>query len=182
MLDLRNTLVKVLTNHNRGESLKLNSKMQQYLDGLTSAELQINNYNIDLNGVKEVVFPEFIEWDGCVLLKQEKNDPLPHQFSPNQFIPDRTAFEADYNHIHLNDIFDKILQSNQIFNLSTKIIEVWAALLSRKFKDRNRFILILSFDGDEVVLRFYTVRDNETPWLDTSTLESYLDGLLIIEI
>ncbi|EPY14884.1 hypothetical protein [Paenibacillus alvei] len=162
--------------------MKLNSKMQHYLDGLASTELRTNNYNINLNGVKEVVFPEFIEWDGCVLLKQEKNDPLPHQFSPNQFIPDRTAFEADYNHIHLNDIFDEILQPNQIFYLSTKIIDVWAAVLSRQFKSRYRFILILSFDSDEVVLRFYTVRDNETPWLDTSALESYLDGLLLIEI
>jgi hypothetical protein len=166
----------------RWDFLRINTNMKKYLDELVSTELKSNHCSIDLNGIENIIFPTFFEWDGCILLRQERNDALPSQFLPNQFIPDRTAFEAEYNHIHLNDIFDEVFQPTQILQLGIKILEVWAAVLYRQFDTKRNFILILSYDGEEIVLRFYTVRENEAQWLDTSSLESYLDGLMVIEI
>lgn len=161
--------------------MKTNSKMKQYLDSLVKTG-SIDNFTIDLTRVESIIFPIFFEWDDCILLSQERNSELPTHFLPNQFVSDRTGFEADYNHIHLNDIFDEVVHPDAILNIGTKILEVWAAVLYRQYNGHRRFMLILSYDGEEVVLRFYTVRENEVAWLNTSTLESYLDGLMIIEI
>jgi hypothetical protein len=177
----RSILGKVLILHKRGVRLKINSKMQKFLDEIVDKEKQ-SEIKIDFNTAKNIIFPEFFEWEGCVLLRQDRDDILPSQFSPNQFIPDRTAFEADYNHVHLNDFFSENFSPFQVFILATKIIEVWAATLYKQFNPNKRFILILSFDDEEAVLRFYTVRENESPWLDTSSIESYLDGLMVIEV
>lgn len=161
--------------------MKTNSKMKQYLAPLLNLE-STESVSIDLKRVESIIFPKFFEWDGCVLLSQQQDSELPTHFSPSKFVPDRAAFEADYNHIHLNDSFDEGVHPDAILNIGIKIIEVWAAALYRQFNGRKNFMLILSYDGEEVVLRFYTVRQNEVPWLDISKLESYLDGMMLIEI
>lgn len=160
--------------------MKTNTKMKPYLDTLKTDKK--HNFTFDLVSVESIIFPEFLEWDGCVLLSQERNSELPTHFTSNQFVPDRTAFEADYNHIHLTDFFDEEVHPNAILNIGIKILEVWAAVLYKQFNGDRHFNLILSYDGEEVVLRFYTVRENEVQWLDTSKLESYFDGLMLIEI
>ncbi|WP_017687506.1 hypothetical protein [Paenibacillus sp. PAMC 26794] len=158
----------------------INSKMQMYLDELKNIEIQDRNCSIDFGSIESIIFPTFIEWDDCILLRQKGNTELPPHFSPNQFISDRTAFEANFNHIHLNDMFDD--EPIQIFRTAIKILDVWAAVLYRQFSAQRNFILILSYDGEEIVLRFYSTREYESPWLDISSIESYLDGLMIIEI
>lgn len=162
--------------------MRSNFKMQKYLDELEGTKLQAINCNIDFTIIESIIFPTFIEWDGCVLLKQIRNVELPIHFTANQFITDRTAFEADYNHVHLNEMFDNVLQSNQIFKIATKILDVWAAVLHRQFSTQKKFCLILSYDGEDVVLRFYSVKNGETPWLDIFSIESYVEGLMIVEI
>ncbi|MBD7970442.1 hypothetical protein [Paenibacillus gallinarum] len=159
--------------------MKTNSKMKQYLDSMKTGSM--NNISNELSKIENIILPRFFEWDGCVLLNQEKNSELATYFSPNQFVPDRTAFEADYNHIHLNDYFDEGINPDAILNIGIRILEVWAAVLYRQYNGHRKFMLILSYDSEEIVLRFYTVRGNEVPWLNTTELESYLDGLLIIE-
>lgn len=160
--------------------MKTNTRMQRYLDAIQTEKK--NNCNLDLSNVENIIFPEFLEWDGCVLLKHDRSGELPTRFTSNQFKPDKTAFEADYNHVHLNDFFDEEVHSDGILNIGIKILQVWAAVLYQQFKGLRQFDLILSLDGEEVVLRFYTVRENEVPWLDKAKLESYFDGLLLIEI
>lgn len=86
------------------ECLKINSKMKKFLDEIAHKQKQ-TEIKIDFNMANNVIFAEFFEWEGCVLLREDRNDVLPSQFSSNQFIPDRTAFEANYNHVHLNDFF-----------------------------------------------------------------------------
>lgn len=160
--------------------MKTNAKMKQYIDTVKTDSMI--NPTIDFTSLESIIFPSFFEWNDCVLLSQRKDSELPTYFSPNQFVPDRTAFEADYNHIHLNDIFDEGAHPDLILNIGIKIFEVWAAVLYKQFNGRRKFMLILSYDGEEVILRFYTVREDEVPWLDTSKLESYLDGLMLIQI
>lgn len=157
------------------------SKMQIHLDELENTEVEASIYNIEFSSLKDIIFPVFIEWDECIVLKQKGNADLPTHFSPNPFITDRTAFEASHNHIHLNDFVEDIIQPKQIFKMATKILEVWASVLYRQFNTQKRFVLILSYDGEEVTLRFYSIRETESSWLNISSLESYSDGLMIIE-
>ncbi|MCX7570489.1 hypothetical protein OS242_11000 [Tumebacillus sp. DT12] len=160
--------------------MKINSIMKQYIDSMDIDSMK--NLAIDFTRVESIIFPKFFEWDGCVLLSQQRDKALPTHFLPSQFVPDRTAFEADYNHIHLNDFFDECSNFNALLSVGIKMLEVWAAVLHKQYIGRRKFMLILSCDDEEVVLRFYVVRENEAPWLDTSKLDSYLDGLVIIEI
>lgn len=156
--------------------------MKNYLDEFTTTAIQTDNCTVDLNTITGIIFPDFFEWDGCVLLERGSENPLPPQFSPNQFIVDRTAFEADYNHVHLNDFFDEDFQPSYLLKIGIKILDVWAAFLYKKYNGNRRLILILSFDGEEVVLRFYTARENELQWIDVTAIESYLEGIIVAEI
>ncbi|MEK5056886.1 hypothetical protein [Paenibacillus sp. FSL H7-0326] len=154
--------------------------MKQYINTIKTEN--VNNFTVEFNRLENIIFPSFLEWDNCVLLSQQKESELPTHFSSNQFVSDRTAFEADYNHIHLNDIFDEGVHPDLILNIGIKILEVWTAVLYKEFNGLRKFMLILSYDAEEVVLRFYNVRKNEVPWLDSAKLDSYLDGLMLIEI
>lgn len=160
----------------------INSKMRIHLDEFENTEVEADICNIEFSSLEDIIFPVFIEWDECILLKQKGNADLPTHFLPNPFITDRTAFEAFYNHIHLNDLLEDVMQPNQVFKMATKILEVWASVLYRQFNTQKRFVLILSYDGEEVTLRFYSIRETESSWLNFSALESYSDGLMIIEI
>lgn len=159
--------------------MKTNLKMKQYLDSLVKTEY---NFTINLKRIENIIFPKFFDWDGCVLLSQDRNNELQAHFTPNPFVTDRTAFEAGYNHIHLNDYLDDDISADTILNIGIKILEVWAAVLYKQYKGSKNFMLILAYDGEEVILRFFTVRKNEVPWLDLSKLEEYLDGILLIEV
>lgn len=156
--------------------------MQIHLDELENTEVKAGICNIEFSSLEDIIFPVFIEWDECILLNQKGNADLPTHFSPNPFIADRTAFEAFYNHIHLNDLFEDVMQPNQVFKMAIKILEVWASVLYRQFTTQKRFVLILSYDGEEVTLRFYSIREIESSWLNISSLESYSDGLMVIGI
>lgn len=160
--------------------MRINTKMKLYLDHLKTDNKY--NFSFDLASAEYIIFPKFLEWDGCILLKKERNNEIPTHFTPNQVVPDRTAFEADYNHIHLNDFFDEEVYPDTILNIGIKIFEVWAAILYKQFNGYRKLILILSYDGEDVVLRFYTLREKEVPWLNLSRLESYFDGLMFVEI
>lgn len=156
--------------------------MRIHLAEFENTEVEADICNIEFSSLEDIIFPVFIEWDECILLKQKGNADLPTHFSPDPFITDRTAFEAFYNHIHLNDFLEDIIRPNQVFKMATKILEVWASVLYRQFNTQKRFVLILSYDGEEVTLRFYSIRETESSWLNISLLESYSDGLMLMEI
>lgn len=109
--------------------LLINSKMRIHLDEFGNTEVEADICNIEFSSLEDIIFPVFIEWDECILLKQKGNADLPTHFSPNPFITDRTAFEAFYNHIHLNDLLEDVMRPNQVFKMATKILEVWASVL-----------------------------------------------------
>lgn len=180
----------------------VNSQMKKYLDELEQAreraEKQNQNQkrvkarkakkaktsrrNVELSSIEPFIFPTFIEWDGCVLLKQKNAPDLPSHFKPGYVYEDRTALEASENHIHINDIFEDIIEPIQLLGIGVNMIEIWAAVLYRQFKGERNFYLVLSYDGEEAVLRFYSVRQDEPPWITVDSLDSYLDGVMVIEV
>jgi len=128
-----------------------------------------------------VIFPEFIEWDGCVLLRQSKKLRLPDKFQPDPFCPDRTSYEASFNHVHLDEYMDEVRKyPYEGLRIGLKILNAWQLHLKNRFPAK-KFVLILSFDGNDCVLRFHTCREG-SPWIDTSSLNDYEEGVLVLEI
>lgn len=50
--------------------MKANSKMKNYLGSVLTESM--NNLTIDLAKVENLIFPNFFEWDDCILLNQKK--------------------------------------------------------------------------------------------------------------
>jgi hypothetical protein len=75
---------------------------------VVNTEFHADNCNIDFCDIQDIIFPT---WDGYMLLKQQRNVELPTHFISNQFITDRTAYEADYNYIYLEAMFDEVFES-----------------------------------------------------------------------
>lgn len=129
-----------------------------------------------------IIFPDFVKWDGCVLLRQEEKLRLPKKFEPNQFCPDRTCYEANVNHVHLDDYIDEVKNCPyEGLRIGLKILDIWKLKLKSQFPIK-KFILILTFDGNDCVLRFHTYRDDTLPWIDASSLNDYKEGVLLLEI
>ncbi|ODP30013.1 hypothetical protein PTI45_00466 [Paenibacillus nuruki] len=87
---------------------------------------------VDLSECKELFSPCFLEWDQCVLLYQSHMDTLPNYFVANPYIADRTAFEAYYNYVHLDDCVDSIADSHYLLKIAIEIIEIWKVTLFKQ--------------------------------------------------
>lgn len=157
-----------------------NNKFQFYLDQISNIE--VKNYSMEISVLEKIIFPKFFEWSECILLDQGMKDDLPLGFSSNAMLEDRTAFEANYNHIHMNDLFDDPnIPPIEVFRLSVEIASIWEAVLKMSFSSKYNIIIVLSFDGEDVVLRCYTKRSNEPPWINVNALNNYLDGVMVID-
>jgi len=128
----------------------------------------------------------FVEVSGCVLL-QVNDMALPTPDGVDKFLKeenmDRTGYEAFQNHVHLDDIvpMDDFLQ---MLRSGLDVIALWAKKLKSSYPNYT-FHIVLAFDAEEVgncVVRFYRLRNDESPWIDIENIEGYkLDGVLVQE-
>lgn len=95
---------------------------------------------------------------------------------------DRTGFEAAESHVHMRDV-SKFFEENPIEGLrcAKKVVSMWVAKLKIDFPNYN-FLIILTFHGDDSIVRFHKLRDNEAPWVNIEELEDYKDEGIIVEI
>ena len=130
----------------------------------------------------ELFWPEFIEWDECVLLSICNNvNELPQKFVPNSIIIDRTQYEATNNHIHIVDFIPELENYPiETLLLSLKLLEVWGMKLKSRFP-MDKFHLVISYDEFGSVIRFYKVRSNETPWLEIEKLDDFKEEAILVE-
>ncbi|QJX01209.1 hypothetical protein [Frigoriglobus tundricola] len=124
--------------------------------------------------ILRVAWPSFVEVGGGVFL---------HEVDPAGLgcFGDLTAAEAFCNHVHVLDFVEHGAGLDgsdpgrgyydaahpdflAAFEAGTLIAQSWQAKLARDFPGR-RFRVYFCAD-DNPVVRFHTVRDNETPWLD----------------
>lgn len=135
---------------------------------------------IELPVFEPILFPDFIEWDNCIIFKQSEPD-LPH-FEPNNFCNDRTGYEANTNHIHLSDYVDDFDSFKwEYLRLGINIINLWRDILKSNYPN-YKFHLILSYDEEDCILRCHRIREGETPWLDTDSIENFSEGVLVLQI
>lgn len=161
--------------------LIINTKMNDYISLLD--DTRNIPYILELPKYEYIIFPEFIEWDDCILLNGRNVAALPSKFTPNAFIVDKTGFEADFNHVHLSDLLkNSEINPLILLRLSLGIIKIWESALFKQFHGTKKFMLVLSFDGEEAVLRFHTVRETEPTWVNVKHLDSSIDGVMLLEI
>jgi hypothetical protein len=144
----------------RRKIMKTNKIMNKLL-----RELKSNNTILQ----EEFLNPEFIEWQGCVLLKWPEIK-LGKLEDMNYL--DKTDFETSNNHIHLDD-----------FTTGIELLNKWKSELTKKYKDKQ-FIFVMSCnpEGTDVVIRFYQYRTDEPEWIERNNLENYKEeALMIIE-
>lgn len=122
--------------------------------------------------------PEFVELNGCIVI----GDQLAKNHAKKDDFEDETGFEVFVNHIHLDGTeLGEGLNPINVLGLSLKIVELWQSKLARDFPN-EKFLIILGFDEGETTLRFYKVRQSETPWINLEALEKYEEAVLVAEV
>ncbi|CAM4503297.1 hypothetical protein [Paenibacillus typhae] len=148
----------------------LNKLMKSYIKGINKSD-----------HIQQVAptWCSFTLWEDCVLLENSlKNVTLPESFSAMRY-DDRTSIEADFNHLHMNTLFTQEVTPVSLLQSALSLLNEWERKLKAEYPERS-FHLILSYDGDDVVVRFYGLRESELPWIDIDNLENYkLEGVLV---
>jgi hypothetical protein len=130
-----------------------------------------------------ILWPDFIEVNGCILINDEKPGEGEKLLNMDHILKnfgDRTGFEAFESHVHMMDV-SKEFEDNPLMGLmfALKLVEVWSAKLKSDFPGYS-FYLILSFDGQDSILRFHKIRENEN-WVDIDNLNSYDNTAILIK-
>ncbi|MEO2204757.1 hypothetical protein ABGV42_13515 [Paenibacillus pabuli] len=143
--------------------MKTNKAMRNLL---SLNELTDLNKSIGLN----LLNPDFCEWDNCILIDASS---LKNIGSIEETIyQDRTDLEASINHYHIENL-----------KIGLKLISNWEEHLKLQYPERE-FILILSstIEGENVVIRFYQLRNDDPEWIKLNDLEGYKEeAILVIE-
>lgn len=158
--------------------MKMNNQMKEKLFNLKS-----DSKNLDVFLTISLFNPEFVEWDGCVFVNLlGKLKISEEKFMKNEMMNDRTELETFKNEILLIDVFPE-LEDDLDFTLEigVKLIEVWGRTLKCLFPEKN-FCLFLSHSDFGSTVNFYTLRENDVPWIDMSDLEKYADEALLVEL
>lgn len=146
-------------------NMKTNNAMRNLLNELTDSNL--SNPSITLN----LFNPDFYEWNNCILIEASS---IKNTDSIEETIyEDRTDLEASINHYHIENL-----------KTGLKLISNWEEHLKLQYPERE-FILILSstIEGEDVVIRFYQLRNDEPEWIKLNDLEGYKEeAILVIEI
>lgn len=137
----------------------------------------------NLSELFHIIWPEFIEVSECVLMKKNTEN-LKELNMDNicRMFGDRTGFEAADNHVHMMDLAKEFeLQPLEGFKFALKLLEIWECKLKRDFP-QYQFVLILSFDGQDSILRFHRNRkEEEGSWLNNNDLDGYENTAILVE-
>lgn len=115
--------------------------------------------------------PIFHEWDDCILIEDPSLEAI--DAMEQTFYQDRTELEASINHYHIDNLETGI-----------ELLKNWEKYLKSNYPEK-KFVLILSstLAGEDVVIRFYQCRQDESEWMKRDDLEGYREeAILVIEI
>jgi hypothetical protein len=131
-------LIPELKNWNSGEGIDI--------DGWISCEGDHKH----LIGYARILWPDFIEHDGCIFLGDRISEESYQAFMA-QTKGDKSAVEAVMNHQHIIDLFSRSQHERPtrkvVLYLGRLLREIWQAKLSRDFPTRK---ITVTFLDDEV--------------------------------
>lgn len=141
----------------------------------------LNKNNPFFSEITRIIWPEFIEVNECILIKNHEEAV---QLDMNQILKkfgDKTGFEAFASHVHMTDV-SKEFDDNPVAGLrfALKLLEIWEYRL-RLYFPTYQFYLILTFDGEDTILKFHKIRENET-CLDIENLDEYATAVLVKKV
>lgn len=83
------------------------------------------------------IWTSFTTWDNCVLLQRNlANEKLPSNFNETYFY-DRTSYEADINHVHLNTFFKQDVKPVIVLRSALTILDNWESKLKTDYLYEN---------------------------------------------
>jgi hypothetical protein len=116
-----------------------------------------NEGNIKFTIAYSLLFwPEFIEYDECVILKNRFDSNNFENWKNTQYIENYAQIESVLNHIHILDLYgneeikDEI-NYEQIVFLGNKLCEIYSAKLKLDFPEKN---FVFNFNCNEVLEAF----------------------------
>jgi hypothetical protein len=133
--------------------------------------------------VSRILWPEFIEENGCVLLGWHSGS------NPPPASDTATGWEAFVNHTHIFDEFDddasRIVSEEVVYNeshpdflaacdLGQQIAKLWALKLKLDFPSARFRVYYTQYDNP--IVRFHKVRDDEPLWLSDEALKHATDA------
>jgi len=127
--------------------------------------------SIKYKNLKELMFPEFIQVDDCIISTQctslqyinstqvtkENNNEIEENFN---FTFGKIGYEYRYNEIVLNHFFEGKISKNTLVNMGFAALKSWGAIL-KKMEPQSKFWMILGCDRKTVMIRFHKQRDGE---------------------
>ena len=140
------------------------------------------NYH-DKSELIDVVWPNFVEVEGCILIKKHTEDNIEINFEHIiQQFGDRTGFEASESHVHMIDV-SKTFKRHPLEGLrfAKKLLEMWSFKLKLDFPEYE-FLLILTYHDDDTILRFHRIRESEETWININNIEDLEEGIIIMKV
>lgn len=110
---------------------------------------QYVNFNVhpeDILILGSLMFPNFIEIDGCVLLSSNYDEDV---FKEMQLNYDNQMIEKNINHVRIYDVFANCVDDvdDLVFERIGKLLQFsWSGYLRQKFPDRK---IIVTYLNDE---------------------------------
>lgn len=157
----------------------MNKKMEELIEEIKNSD---SDYQLKTENMLDKLCPQFIEWDGCILLQLGSNlDDLPEKFEPNNIFFDKTQLEATHNHIHLSDILPELDDNpKQSLKIGLELIEIWEHKLKAEFS-KEKFHLVISHDEFGSIVRFYKIRPSDIPWININSIENYKEEAILVK-
>jgi hypothetical protein len=138
--------------------MRANQQMSRFLK-----TLQVRNVILSPE-ISSVLAKGFVQEQGCVLLASEVHNAT-HSRVGDAF--DETGYECFINHVHIRSLREALEFAHRLTNA-----------LAERFKDR--FVVIVSFDGRDATVRFHKLRAGQTYLTDN--LEEYKDeGIAVFD-
>ncbi|SEM04277.1 hypothetical protein SAMN04488688_10866 [Paenibacillus sp. cl141a] len=156
----------------------INERLRQVLESI-----KCNTYKkeIDIDIVKSLPF-KFIEVNGCVLLCEDNEVPnLDMDYILRQF-GDRSGFEAADSHVHMIDISKRFVEDPyQGLHFAIYLTSLWSCKLKSNFP-YFEFIIYVTFHGNDTIIRFHKLREDEPTWIDIERVDEYKEEGIMIQM
>lgn len=126
-------------------------------DNFSIQDWIVNEGNIKtLIAYSFILWPSFIEYDGCVIFKDRLNIGNFENWKNTEYVKNYAQIESVLNHIHILDLFgtdekrDEI-SYDQIVFLGEKLCEIYSAKLKVDYPEKK---FTFSFNGNEKLEAF----------------------------
>ncbi len=108
-------------------------------------------------GYSILFWPEFIEYDECVILKSHFDSNNFESWKDTEYVISYAQIETVLNHIHILDLFGSYkkreeVNYEQILFLGNQICNIYTAKLKLEYPEKN---FIFSFNGNETLNDLY---------------------------